>query len=277
MAGFGAVAGFALLIATWYAAFHIWVVEQADRSLYRGFGELGTRPPISSLANSIAELCDPKPYVFLGAVAVLVAVARRRPLLAVAIGLILLGANETTQLLKPLLVHPRAASLFGDPGPASSWPSGHATAAMSLALCGVLATPSRVRPFVSAAGAAFAVAVAYSVIALGSHYPSDVIGGFLVAGIWTLLAAAAVLLATSRRRHPEATAARPRPFALRRALGPPLGAVVIAIALVGVFALMRPGKVVGYVQLHEGLVVGATAIGFVGLMLCTYLTLALRR
>src|SRR5438128_469793 len=81
-------------------------------------------------------------------------------------------------LIKPLLAHPRAANLLGGvrPPQAGSWPSGHATAAMSLALCCVLAAPGRLRPAVAALGAAFAVAVSYSFQTLGWHYPSDVLG-----------------------------------------------------------------------------------------------------
>src|SRR5205085_11232822 len=96
--------------------------------------------------------------------------------------------NGPPELLKPLLAHPRAASLLGGRAPvgAASWPSGHATAAMSLALTYVLAAPGRLRPVVAALGAAFAVAVSYSFLTLGWHYPSDVFGGFLVATVWTL-------------------------------------------------------------------------------------------
>ena len=64
---------------------------------------------------------------------------------------------------------------------------------MSLALCAVLAAPPRLRPAVARAMAAFAVAVCYSFLALGWHYPSDVLGGFLVALDWTLLGAAALV------------------------------------------------------------------------------------
>ena len=94
----------------------------------------------------------------------------------------------TTQLLKPLLAAPRPITLLEFPVvAAASWPSGHATAVMSLALCSVLAAQARLRPFVAALGAAFAVAVCYSFLELGWHYPSDVLGGFLVAAAWTLL------------------------------------------------------------------------------------------
>ena len=53
---------------------------------------------------------------------------------------------------------------------------------MALALCAVLAVPARWRPAAATAGGLFALGVAYAILALGWHFPSDVIGGYLVAG-----------------------------------------------------------------------------------------------
>ena len=113
-----------------------------------------------------------------------VALLRGRPRVALAVGAIILGANMTTEVLKHLLSAPRAGSLFpGGVAPVSprSLPSGHSTAAMSLALASVLAAPARLRPAVAALGASLAIAVGYSLLATGVHFPSDVSGGFLVA------------------------------------------------------------------------------------------------
>lgn len=273
-----AVAGVVLLILTWYATFHIGVFERADQTLYSSFSDLGQHPQLSSIAGFVAQLCNPQPYVYFAAVPVVVALARRRIWVAIAIVAILVGANMTTQLLKPLLAEPRAASLLHGvlpPSPAS-WPSGHATAAMSLALCSVMAVPSRLRPYVAALGAAFAVAVSYSFLALGWHYPSDVFGGFLVAGTWTLLGVAAVFTADPHGR--AATGAdRGRRISIREALGPPAGALLGALLLVGVVFLARPQGVVDYTRSHASFMVGAAAIGAFGLAIATGVVLALRR
>ena len=188
LAAAGAAAG--LLFVTWFAAFHVGAVERADQSILQGFSDVGRRGGVEPLANFIANLCSPQPYLYFAWIPMLVAVLRGRPRVALAIGVILLGANLTTHLLKPLLAQPRPAGLLHGVTTigAASWPSGHATAAMSFVLCCVLAAPSRMRPFVVAIGAVFAVAVCYSFLALGWHYPSDVLGGFLVATTWTLLA-----------------------------------------------------------------------------------------
>ncbi len=183
-----------LLFVTWYLAFHVGAFEHADQSIYTGFGGLAWRSQVSRAAEFVTTLCNPSPYVYFCFVPVLVALARRRLTVALAVAAILLGANLTTQLLKPLLAEPREANLLGGFSPVgpASWPSGHATAAMSLALTCTIAAPTRLRPYVAAAVAAFAVAVSYSFLTLGWHYPSDVFGGFLVAGIWTLLGVASL-------------------------------------------------------------------------------------
>jgi len=207
---------------------------------------------------------------------------RRRTRLAIAITAILLGANVTTELLKPLLAHPRAAWLLGGQAPVAvaSWPSGHATAAMSLALTSVLATPGRLRPIVAALGAAFAVAVSYSFLTLGWHYPSDVFGGFLVAATWTLAVVAAYLGAQERRRrvatHPPKATPTAR-LSVRDALAPPVATLLGALALACAVAVARPHEVVVYARAHEVFMVGALAIGALALALATGLVLALRR
>jgi membrane-associated phospholipid phosphatase len=156
---------------------------------------------------------------------------------------------------------------------AASWPSGHATAAMSFALCAVLAAPARWRPLVAAIGAAFAVAVCYSFLALAWHYPSDVLGGFLVATTWTLLAVAALLAMPQRQPAVGSVSKAPA----WRALGPSAAAVICAGGLALLVALARPHAVVSFARSHEVFVIGAAAIALVALALATGLMLAVRR
>lgn len=272
----GAGAGVGLLVLTWYAAFHVGFFERADVSVLRGFSGLDHRRHVDSIANIVASLCDPRQYVFLCAVPLGIAFARRRAWTLMAIAAILLGANVTSALLKPLLAHPRLGEhQFGVGGPdVASWPSGHATAAMALALCCVLAVPSRWRPLTAAVGGAFAVGVSYSFLALAWHYPSDALGGFLVAGTWTSLAVAAVLAAQG---GPDAVAIPAQRVSLRTALGPPAAALAAAMLLASAVFVARPHEVVAYTQLHRAFVAGAAAIAAFGLALATGLMLALRR
>ena len=267
----GAAAGVLLLALTWFAAFHLPIAERADASVLRGFVDL-RRPLVDRVASAIANLCDPKPYVFLAAAVVLIALIRRRARVAIAAGGILLAANVTTQILKPALgqFHPVSLEAGTPTVGAGAWPSGHATAAMALALCAILVAGARWRPFVAAAGAAFAVAVCFSFLILIWHYPSDVLGGFLVAATWTLIGVAGVWIADGRspRRAPAVQ------LTAREALGPPVATVIGALALVGLVALARPHSVIVYARAHTAFVIGAGVIGALGITLATGLMLA---
>ena len=277
MALIGAAAGVVLLVLTWYVSHYVGVAKRADLSVLRGFADL-TRPSLDRVTTFVADLCNPDRYVFLAALPVLVALLRRRPRVAVMLGLVLLCANETTQLLKPLLAGPRDSFPWG-PITDASWPSGHATAAMSLALCAVIAAPARRRPAVAAAMAAFAVAVSYSFLELGWHYPSDVLGGFLVAGTWTLLGVAGFSILEQRRRGfaAETTRTRRASFSVAEALTPVLIVLGVGAALFGLILLAHPHPVIAYAREHQAFVVGASSIGILGVVLASGLTLMLRR
>ncbi len=263
-----------LLLITWVLAFHVSFFRHEDANILGGFAGLH-RPRSAPIARAIADLCNPNPYVYLCAIVVLIALLRRRPGVALVIVIVIFGANATTQVLKPLLAAPRPTL----PGiwtiSPASWPSGHATAAMSLALCAVLAVPARVRPVVAALGAVFAVAVSYSFLTLTWHYPSDVFGGFLVATAWTLFGIAALLTVRARRQVDVAPDA-PAP-SLRDALRPPAAALLGALLIGALIALARPHQVITYAQGHTAFVIGAASIGAAGLMLATGVMLALRR
>jgi PAP2 superfamily len=274
MALCGAGAGALALAVVWLVALHLGVAERADQSIFRGFAGL-RGGHVSSAARFVAQLCDPKPFVCFAAVIVLVALVRRQPSLAFAAAAIMLGASVTTQLLKPLLAEPRAHSLLGSAqvGP-DSWPSGHATAAMSLALSAVLVAPPRARPAVAALGAAFAVAVSYSFLTLGWHYPSDALAGLLVASIWTLLGVA-WLTVVDARRHRQVD--RPAQLAVTKAVTPSLFVVCAAAVLACVAIAVRPEGVAAYARLHAAFIAGAAALGITALSVAAGVLLTIRR
>ena len=117
---------------------------------------------------------------------VVVALARRRARDACAVVVLVFGAGATTLLLKQLLPQAPVVSFLGiiSPVPYPRFPSGHATAAMALVLALTSVAPARLRPVVAGLGAVFAAAVGYSLLTIGSHFPSDVLAGFLVAATW---------------------------------------------------------------------------------------------
>ncbi len=273
----GAGIGVLLLALTWYVSHYVGFARRADVSILNGFAQLD-RPGVDRLTSFVAGLCDPHTYVFLAAAVVMVALLRRRPLVAVTIAIVLLGANETTQLLKPLLAVPRDYVPW-HPIDAGSWPSGHATAAMALALCSVIAAPARRRPVVAAVMAGFAILVCYSFLELGWHYPSDVIGGFLVATTWTLLAIAGLLMYTARRAGTAEERGRTRgaTVSIVQALAPVATMLTVAAAGLGLIVLARPEPVLSFAHQHTTFVVGAGAIAALGVTLASGLTLMLRR
>jgi membrane-associated phospholipid phosphatase len=252
------------------------IAQVHDSATLQGFAEFrGIR--VDDLANAIAHTVNPGPYAVFGVVFTLVALIRGRPRVALAVPVAMTLAGLTTELLKPLVGHPRFSEWIGASGAlVSSWPSGHATASMMIALCGVLVSPRGLRPVVAMLGTTLAIAVSYSILVLGWHFPSDVLGGFLVAGTWTALALAALWAAEAR--WPERTA--------RRAVGRAAAGVGDLIAPAALFALGL-GAAIGLVALrghvlaaygvsHLSFVAGAGTIAALAAVLASAITFALR-
>lgn len=150
---------------------------------------------LGDVATAVAHLGDPLPQLLLLCVAGLLALrfyGRERALAVVAL---VAGANLTTQLLKLALAQPRLQPILGyDQIGETGFPSGHATAAAAMAYAYVLAVPHRLRLLTAAVGAVLTVSVGASVVLLHRHYPSDTLGGLLVASAW-FFATVAVLRA----------------------------------------------------------------------------------
>jgi len=128
----------------------------------------------------------------LSALAGLVFVSRRDALgLAVSV----IGATALGELTRLVLDRPRPNDVLHlETGVLSSFPSGHVT--LYLALFGYLAivAGARIRaraPRVAVIGALVAVIalVGPSRVYLGSHWPTDVAGGYALAGAWLVIAA----------------------------------------------------------------------------------------
>ena len=273
-AALGACVCVALLAIVWLVAFHIGVVGRADQSIYSQFGDLNHHSQIGWLTSHIVSLFDPNPYVYLVVAVLAVALLRGRPRAAFAVVVIVLGANVTTELLKHVASTPRPSPIYGF-WRYDSWPSGHATAAMSLVLAGVLAAPSRLRPAVAALGACLAIAVGYSVVATGMHFPTDVLGGFLVATIWALATVAALLGAEAWRPSPSDSTREP--LSVRAVLSAPGAVLLVAVVLTAAVLISRPHRLISYVHAHEAFTIGALGIGALGLALSTGVLLSLRR
>ena len=122
------------------------------------------------------------------AVAVGIALARRRWALAVSALVLVGGANVTTQVLKAWVLDRPA--LGGDLAGGPSLPSGHTTAAASFAAALVLVVPRRARPWAAALGAVYTAATGVSTLIGQWHRPSDVVAAILVVLAWAALVCA---------------------------------------------------------------------------------------
>jgi membrane-associated phospholipid phosphatase len=248
------------LVVTGALALAVPAAHVRDAAILHGFRALDTGRA-HTLVGAAAHLVDVGPYAVFGLALIAVALLRRGGRHAVAVAVLLVGTGVTTQVLKHLLAQPRLEAWLGqDQIGAASWPSGHATAAMTLALCAVLVAPAALRPLVAVAGGAFAVGVGYALVVLAWHYPSDVLGGFLVAGLWTSVAVAWLALVEPRVPTREAD----RPGAL--GVGAGAAAAALAVAAAAALAVRHDGATL-YALERPTLVAGAFAIAALAALL----------
>jgi membrane-associated phospholipid phosphatase len=197
------VAGLCLaaLALVWVIAELVPAAQLKDAVLLHDFTLL-SRHRVDGPASFLLHLLDPLQFVLWGVALMGVALARERPRVALAVAAVMALAPLTSEVLKPLLAHPHVqiGAVYIAP---ASWPSGHSTAVLALALSAVLVAPPRLRALVASIGGALAVAVGCALLILAWHMPSDVLGGYLVAAFWTAIAVAA-LRAADRRWPPDA-------------------------------------------------------------------------
>ena len=252
---FAAAAAACVLAAAivWLLAFHSTRAAWVDAITLQGFMGLDGEPT-RALAEAVAGLGDPVPFAFALAGIVAIALLRGRGRLALLAAGAPLAAAITTQILKPVLADPRSHEwLVGLHVSAAAWPSGHTTAAMSLALALVVVVPGRLRPLAAAAGGLFTIAMVYSLMLLGWHFPSDVLGGLCVATGWTLAGAAALGALEGRRLSLEA-------------LRTPALALATAAAAAATVVLARADAALAYAESHTTFVAAAGAIAVAALV-----------
>lgn len=118
----------------------------------------------------------------------LLAVLRRRVVLAVQVAILMGGANLTTQVLKDgVLPRPDVGI---DDMLRNTLPSGHTTAAASVAAALVLVVPRRLRPTAAVIGVLYTAATGISTLVGRWHRPSDAIAAVLVVLAWAGVATA---------------------------------------------------------------------------------------
>lgn len=116
-----------------------------------------------------------------------IALIRGRVLLAAAAGLLVVGANVTTQLLKAGIERPELGIDVIRAGAGNSLPSGHGTVAASVAVALVLVLPPQARGVAAVLGAGYAALTGTATMSAGWHRPSDAVASLLVVGAWAAL------------------------------------------------------------------------------------------
>ena len=239
----------------------------ADAAALQGFLGL-QRPGVTPVTERLVTLGNVVEVGLIGGALALVALARGRPRVALFVLALLALTSVSSQVLKALLAYPRHEGMIDgarvDP---AAFPSGHATAAMSLAIALVVVVPSRLRPLAAVVGMGLALGVSFSLMSLGWHLPSDVGGGFLLATGWAL-----VLLAGLRKAAqlvPERTG-RSRLAAASRSVIDRAAAVglvataaaglMAAVAVTALVVVFRLPVVVDYAQDHTAFFVVAIGL-----------------
>jgi membrane-associated phospholipid phosphatase len=190
----------ALALTAW-AAFDVAWLHHLDA---RWLADLSAhrKDTLGHLFAAIGHLGDPLPQTLLLLTGIAIALSRGQREAALAGAIIVLGADLTTHVLKAVFAAPRPDSgLEWGHIDNNAFPSGHTTAMFSMAAAWVLFVPARWRPFTAAVGFTAAFLVALSVVILHHHFPSDVIGGFLVAAAWTCGVCAVLQLCSSAQEN----------------------------------------------------------------------------
>ncbi len=122
---------------------------------------------------------------------------------ALGLATTLIGAGATGYALKVLVSRARPSGLIPSIiETSSSFPSGHATAAMALygfmayLLCVLFPTK---KPIVVTSATLLIGSVGFSRLYLGVHFPSDVLAGYILGVLWILIGIAVV----KRTNHKE--------------------------------------------------------------------------
>ncbi len=108
----------------------------------------------------------------LGSALILTALARRRPRLAIGVGVVVFGSIVLAEVLKAVLTRPL---LVAEPQHwmRNTFPSGHSTIGMALGIGLVLVVPHRRRALAAVIGFAFGASIATGTLTAGWHRPSD--------------------------------------------------------------------------------------------------------
>jgi undecaprenyl-diphosphatase len=174
--------------------------------------------PTDTLVNEVAyagfRVVNFKPFwVLVGTATALIALAQWRIRDAVFAVALVAGTGGLDLALKALLANPRYQPVPVD-SVAYPWkdafPSGHSAGSLAFSLAFLTVVPPSWRRPTAVAGIVFTLYISFGVLFLNYHYPSDVLGGWLLAAGWFFALLAVPWL--SAEPLPPRPGARPRRF-----------------------------------------------------------------
>lgn len=172
-------------VATWLS-WRFFVDSRAGQTVEdaaRRGAEIG-QSTLWQVAEPVLDVIDEAFVVIVAVAAVVVAIMRRRPQLAVSVAIVMGGANLTTQVLKRMVLErPEYIDSIDN-----SLPSGHTTVAASAAVALVFVVPAVARPLTAMLGAAYTAAIGVSTMIGGWHRPADVVAAIAVTLMWAGIA-----------------------------------------------------------------------------------------
>lgn len=223
--GLSAGAGAGVLILHALVVGTTWGQRLDERALI-GHDFLASR---SAQADAFLEVVSIGTLVLATLLVVGLAFARRRPRLALVAAVSIVASLVCTELLKMVILE--RPPLIGETLIVeNSYPSGHTTVGMSIAVAVMLVAPRRALIGVAIGAGLVGAAFGVAVVAAGWHRPSDAVGAF---GVVLSVAAACAAVA---RRYPD----RPdleRGSMLDRAPSIQLGPVQFGVAALVLCAL----------------------------------------
>jgi membrane-associated phospholipid phosphatase len=249
--------------------------QEVEEAVIRGAVQLVARSDVSftgriSAVNVVT--------VGLGAgVAVVVALVRRRPRLAAVVGVVALGSLVSVQLLKRVVLERPPLVPTDYAQGTNSFPSGHTSVGMVLAVMLLMVLPLRARPWTWVVVGLFGATFGVSTVLAAYHRPSDVVAAHLVVLAWAL-AGTAVLVAWRGSSDPS----DPPPRSVRRPLAVLVGlggvAAAAAVVMTVVVVLLDPARVSamrGSFFVLAVMALSAEAAFVTGLLLVVFRTLSL--
>jgi undecaprenyl-diphosphatase len=190
-AGLAAMALSAMLFA-WLAMAVMRDTAGGFDQAVRGAVHSWATPALTSAMETVTQLGSSLYLLAWGIVAVVSLAMRGRRRAAALLAICGFGGEAWDEALKLVFRRPRPVPFYGQAPWTYSFPSGHTVASCcfycalaAILAAGLVSVTSKMMVWIAAV--AITLAVGFSRIYLGVHYPTDVIGGYLAAIFWLAL------------------------------------------------------------------------------------------